>query len=68
MLFANLEFNFTDVTSEQRHKALLSLFDDVDLVKSHRVQDFFPLLKLTLRTLDEAGLAANVIVVACAEN
>lgn len=60
-LFANLRFDFTNVTSEKSHEALGSRVDDIDFVEGDCVDNFFTLLELTFWALHEAGLRTNIV-------
>ena len=65
-LFAHFGFDFTDITSKERHKALLAGVDNINFVESHSMNDFLSLLKFTLRALNKASLGSNVVVITAA--
>jgi hypothetical protein len=65
-LFAHFGFDFTDITSKERHKALLAGVDNINFVESHSVNDFLALLKFTFRALDKASLGTDVVVITAA--
>ncbi len=65
-LLAHFGFDFTDITSKERHKALLAGVDNINFVESHSVNDFLALLKFTLRALDKASLGSDVVVITAA--
>jgi len=65
-LFADFWFYFTDVTSKKCHKALSSRVDNINLVKSDSVYDFFSLLKFTFGALYESSLRSDIVVVTAA--
>lgn len=52
-LISDFGLDLTGITGEQSQETLSSRVDDIDLVKSDGVCHFFPLLELTLRTLDD---------------
>lgn len=62
-LFAYLRLNFTNITSEEGHEALLAGVDNINFVEGHSVDDFLALLQLTLGALNKAGLGTNVVIV-----
>ena len=65
-LLAHFGFDFTDITSKERHKALLAGVDNINFVESHSVNDFLALLKFTLRALDKTSLGSDVVVITAA--
>ncbi len=62
-LFSYFCLYFSDVSSKQGLEALGPAVDNIDLVKSDSVHNFFSLLELSLWALDEPGLGSDVIVV-----
>lgn len=60
-LLPNFWLDFSNISCEQGHESLRPRIDDINLVKSNSVNDFFPLLQFTLGALDESGLWSLVV-------
>ena len=63
-LVADFAADLPGVSGEEGQKSLRSRVDDVDFVETDRVNDFFPFLQFTVRTLNELGVCAHGVVVA----
>ena len=62
-LFSNFRLNFTNISSKKSKETLSSTVNNIDFMESNGMNNFFSLLKFSLRALDKASLGTNVVVI-----